>query len=124
MDCQSSYASSVGVVRYRVEMIAVTREESSVFVAFDSAMTKLTNVRATKDSNPMGNNPDNDMSEASCTSCKYRVCNSSSRDTHPPEAKDQTIGPTNAEQVVSNTDQVESNGENADPQGSPPGKPI
>ncbi|KAG2290820.1 hypothetical protein Bca4012_006769 [Brassica carinata] len=39
-------AIAVGVVRYRVELLVEAGDDKSLFVAFDSAMTKLTGIRA------------------------------------------------------------------------------
>lgn len=39
-------ASAVGVVRYRVELLVEAGDDKSLFVAFDSAMTKLTGIGA------------------------------------------------------------------------------
>ncbi|CAH8363779.1 unnamed protein product [Eruca vesicaria subsp. sativa] len=47
-------ANAVGVVRYRVEMLVESGEDTAVFVVFDSAMSKLTGVRAAEVANPMG----------------------------------------------------------------------
>ncbi|KAL0752773.1 hypothetical protein Bca101_090440 [Brassica carinata] len=47
-------ASAVGVVRYRVEMHVESGGDTAVFVAFDSAMSKLIGVRAAEVANPMG----------------------------------------------------------------------
>ncbi|CAF2078461.1 unnamed protein product [Brassica oleracea var. botrytis] len=47
-------ASAVGVVRYRVEMHVELGGDTAVFVAFDSAMSKLIGVRAAEVANPMG----------------------------------------------------------------------
>ncbi|CAN7141876.1 unnamed protein product [Brassica rapa subsp. narinosa] len=51
-------ASAVGVVRYRVEMHVESGEDKAVFVAFDSAMSKLIGVRAAEVANPMGQGED------------------------------------------------------------------
>ncbi|KAF3498967.1 hypothetical protein DY000_02053966 [Brassica cretica] len=151
-------------------------EESVVFVAFDTAITKLTNARATEVSNPIGYGEKTQQNITSltssktlfgratfhlklteltflssmsyllspesltpiretqgpplhcienCASCKYHVGDSFSKDTHLPEANDQTIGPASAVQEASNTYQVESNSENVDdPQGPPQRRPA
>ncbi|XP_048622124.1 uncharacterized protein LOC106423345 isoform X2 [Brassica napus] len=128
-------------------MMVANREESAVFVAFDTAITKLTYARATEVSNPIGygeqdpaeynipyflqdivrksyissqayrgegNNHGDNIPGENCASCKYPVGDSFSKDTHLPEANDQTIGPASAVQEASNTYQVESNSENVD----------
>ncbi|CAN7041489.1 unnamed protein product [Brassica rapa subsp. trilocularis] len=149
----------------------------AVFVAFDTAITKLTYARATEVSNPIGygeqdpaeynlpyflqdivlksyissqayrvnfsflhelftvartfdpnqrnpgpsfalhgegNNRGDNISGENCAFCKYPVGDSFSKDTHLPEANDQTIGPASVVQEASNTYQVESNSENVD----------
>uniref|UniRef100_A0A0D3D2N8 CCHC-type domain-containing protein n=1 Tax=Brassica oleracea var. oleracea TaxID=109376 RepID=A0A0D3D2N8_BRAOL len=46
-------ASAVGVVRYRVELLVEAGEDTVVFVAFNSAMSKLTGVSDAEVANPM-----------------------------------------------------------------------
>ncbi|KAF3527368.1 hypothetical protein DY000_02039266 [Brassica cretica] len=134
--------SAVGVVRYRVAMLVVAREDSAVFVAFDASMTKLTNVMAVEVANPMNIVGKSyifhlkltelyslltirpSLSPQSLTLIRESQ-GMSLHHNNPPEVVDETTLTAEAVQPTSNTDQLERiiGGNVDDPHGSPPGNP-